>query len=116
MRLKNNLFLFIVLFLSSQAFALVELPKGVISAEGKIIWEKEKAYFLINPNSMSQTKLALRGDLKELKGQDHSNAKLKLELDKKIFSGVGEAKFLKVEKFLHPKDSPKEYIETKEFQ
>lgn len=116
MRLKNNWFLFLSLFLAIPALALVEIPKGVISAEGKIIWEKDKAYFLINPNTMSQTKLALNGDLKELRGQDHSNAKVKLELDKKIFSAEGEAKFLKVEKFLHPKDSPKEYIETKEFQ
>lgn len=114
--MRLSISLFFIMFLSFSAYALVEIPKGVISAEGKIIWEKEKAYFLINPNTMSQTKLSLSGDLKELKGQDHSNAKLKLELDKKVFSGEGAAKFLKVEKFLHPKDSPKEYIETKEFQ
>lgn len=114
MRLKNSL-LFILL-ISFSAEALVEIPKGVITAEGKIIWEKDKAYFLINPNSMSQTKLALSGNLKDLKGQDHSNAKVKLELDKSVLAGEGQAKFLKLEKFLHPKDSPKEYIETKDFQ
>jgi len=112
MRLRNSLIAFLISF---NAWALTEIPAGKLSLEGKILWEKEQAFLVINHETLSATKLKLKGDTSPLKGQDKSNAKVSVNIKEKFLGVEGEAEFLKLEKFLHPADEPKLYRESEDF-
>jgi hypothetical protein len=113
MPLRNSLIIFLISF---NAWALTEIPAGVLELEGKILIEKEQVYLILNHGTLSATKLHLRGDVSTLKGQHQSNARMKVNIQKKLVSSEGEAELIKLEKFLHPADEPKAYRESEDFK
>jgi hypothetical protein len=108
MFIKNSL-VFILIFVSFNAFALKEFKKGDHVVQGKIAVEKELVFIIVNPGSFSQTKFKLSGDVSKLKDQDGANAELELSIKEDTLSSSGEAELKKLVKFLHPKDDLKTY-------
>lgn len=111
----NKFLTLIFLLVTTSVFALTEIPAGEVTIEGKVLVEDSKTYLLVNPGTYSQTKLLLKGDVKEFKDQNDSNARVVVKLDKKIMSAVGEVSLIKLVKFLHPAEDLKAYNQTEDF-
>ena len=104
--------LFLVCF---NAFALTEIPAGKIQIEGKVSIEDDQTYLVMNPGTLSQSKLLLLGDSNLLRNQNNANARLEVELEKKMMGSRGEVKLLKLIRFLHPAEDLRVYNETSDF-